>query len=110
MSPLICLGLAGAAYNLGAIDVSALFLVGFDGILRTQSLLLLRVGHVQFLRSQAVVKLVRTKTTMRNGGVELSVIRSRLAVNMRRLACMGSTPTEFGLSRSPHVLITCLES
>ena len=74
MSPLISVGLTGAALRVGALDVAALIMVGFDGILRTQSLLLLRVGHVKSLRGQAVPKLVRTKTTMRNGGVELVVI------------------------------------
>ena len=102
MSPLICLGLAGAALHIGALDVAALLLVGFDGLLRTQSLLLLRVGHVTFLHGKAVLKLVRTKTTMRNGGVELVVIRSRLAASVLRLACEGKPKVAFVLSRSPE--------
>ena len=101
MSPDICLGLAGAAVEAGAIDVGALLLTGFDGIMRTQSLLLLRVGHISFLKDKAIIRLIRTKTTMRTGGLELVVIQSRLAARVLRLACEGRGEAELVLNRSP---------
>ena len=103
MSPLMCCGLAGAAFECGAIDMAALILIGFDGILRTQSLLLLRVGHVKFLKGKAVAKLVRTKTTMRRGGLELCVIKSSVAVNALRLACEGRPASSLVLARRPDL-------
>ena len=79
-----------------------MIMVGFDGILRTQSLLLLRVGHVKFLKGQAVLKLVRTKTTMRNGGVQLwsfaaherSACFKKLA-KIASAACLSAQPRAF---------------
>ena len=54
------------------------------------------------LHGKAVLKPVRTKTTMCNGGVELVVIRSRLAASVLRLACEGKPNVAFVLSRRPE--------
>ena len=101
MSPLICLGFAGAAALAGRLDAAAILLCGFDGMLRTQSLFLLRRGHVEFVGSRAVIKLARTKTTEKRGGVELIVIQSTLAAMLLRLACAGLAPDDYVLRMAP---------
>ena len=52
-----------------------------------------------------MVKLVRTKTTMRRGGLELCVIKSSVAVNALRLACEGRPASSLVLARRPDVFI-----
>eukprot|EP00974_Lingulodinium_polyedra_P034691 3334525-Lingulodinium_polyedra.AAC.1 len=64
--------------------MAALILVGFDGMLRSQSIFGLQRQHIAFLKNKAVVKLADTKTTARRGGAELIVIQSAVAVRWLR--------------------------
>ena len=100
MTPLICLGLAGAAAQLERPDVAALLLVGFDGMMRSQSIFSLRRRHVSFYRDRAVVQMEATKTTARRGGVELIVIQAAVAVATLRAACAGLTGDQLVLRSS----------
>ena len=101
MTPLIALGFAGACLALGRADAAALILVGFDGMLRSQSIFGLRRSHISFYQNRAVVRLVATKTTARRGGSELIVIQARAAVGLLRRAARGLAGERLILRRGP---------
>ena len=86
-TPLITLGLAGACVSIGAIDLAALLLVGFDGFLRTGELFALTPLVVSFHKNKAILKLSETKTSHRKLADEMVVVESQHAVSLLKKAC-----------------------
>jgi len=91
-SPIIVLGLAGAAYSVGAVDVAALLLVGFDVFLRTGEIFALTPLAVSFRKNKAIIKLGETKTSHRKVADEVVIVESGVAVRLLKLACQGRPP------------------
>ena len=88
-TPLIVLGLAGAALSLGAYDLCAILLVGFDTFMRTGELFSLLCGLVSLYEAEAVIRLIDTKTSKRKCVDECAVVDSALAVKALRKAMKG---------------------
>eukprot|EP00971_Amphidinium_carterae_P315993 6281187-Amphidinium_carterae.1 len=54
MPSLVALGMAGAAYRMGDLDVSVLILLGFDGMLRTGELFQLTKKDIRLVQSKVL--------------------------------------------------------
>ena len=100
--PLIVLGLAGLAADVDAYDLVALFLVGFDGFLRTGELFSLTVDDVRFVKDSAILRIKDSKTGQRLGQYESLVVRPGVAVRWLKRACQGRQGDERLLRRTPQ--------
>ena len=99
-TPLMVLGLAGAALHTDAMDMAAILLVGFDCFLRTGELFSLKCAFITLYTNKAVIKLIDTKTSSRKGTSEQVVVTSQLAVNVLRRVCSERSPGQTLLSGS----------
>jgi hypothetical protein len=100
-SPLMVLGLAGAAVSLQLFDMAAIFLVGFDRFMRTGELFSMGIASISFLRGKAVIRLIDTKTSKRKASDECVVVESMFAIKVLKKACMLRRMGQTVLARSP---------
>ena len=84
-------------------DVAALVLSGYDIILRSQEMFLMRVAHVRFLHAQrkVVVKLPRTKTSRRKNAVEFVESKCQVTYHALWTVCKSLPRHATVLHRSP---------
>lgn len=101
ISPLIVLGLAGAAIRCDLLGVAAGLLVGFDGMLRSGEIFKLRAGHCKILKAKAIIRIPTSKSGARKGATEMVVIESRAAVAILQDAIAGLAPDAFVVRRTP---------
>ena len=102
-SPLLVLAVAGFCRGLGQAGAAAMAACGFDAFLRTGELLGVRPAEVViYSASRAVIRLERTKTSVRKNAKESVVVRSPIAVRLLReaLPLVGALEPVVGLA--PH--------
>ena len=100
--PLNVLALAGLAIDLQRLDLAALILIGFDGMLRTGELFNMRAFHIRFAKKKAFISLEYSKSGKRKGAEECVVIDSQLSVAVLRSLVATTQPTAFLRSTSPQ--------
>ena len=88
--------LAGVALAMKRIDLTALFLVGFNGVLRTCEIVGLRRSQLSFSPNGLglVVRLPQTKTTGAKNAPESVLIDDVAVIRALRWACEGLGPTD----------------
>ena len=94
MNPLVVMGLAGLAVEVGAPEIACLLLVGFDLFLRSGEIFLIKSGDVAFKRGHAVIRLCSTKTSKRSGFNEIAVLKDKYAVKLLRYVCERTKPDQ----------------
>ena len=97
---LTVLALAGAAYDLGLLDITALLLLGFDRFLRSGELFKLRVACLSVGAAKIVVTLTNTKTSKRKGIDEQVTVTSPLVIRMLKASIADQPKSALILRRS----------
>ena len=84
-------------------DVAALVLSGYDLILRSHEMFLMRVAHVRFFHAQrkVVVKLPRAKTSRRKNAVEFAESKCQVTYRALWTVCKALPRHATVLHRSP---------
>ena len=94
MLPEILLGLAGAALDLGRLDVAVCLCMGFEGLLRPIEIYSLKFENIRICNGRAIVRIVKPKVGQRHGVEELAVIQGPTVLRLLRALARERKPHE----------------
>ena len=84
---LIVLALAGAALEVGWVDIAALLLLGFDTFMRSGELFVLAPRDILFKDDKAVITIRDSKMGVRQGFQEIVMLRPGISVQVLFMLC-----------------------